>query len=230
MAGDSPRCNVHRVMGLFSPLGLEVLIFTSMESEPGHPRFASRGRAYVYVLPCRAEDVLKVGFSRDPFTRFNDLHRRFFDIFDLDRGMLVAVDHVKEARRIERALIEEFAGDRCVAPLVVREAAAGKTEWYRGVSPEVHALAVQLAGEGGHEVDEPLRPWLLGRIRERADALYDWSSRLHDMARDARAHGADAAEIERVLVDTLDMCDRIGLAVDAHVSAEVARWYRFGGG
>jgi hypothetical protein len=30
-------------------------------------------------------------------------------------------------------------------------------------------------------------------------------------------------------MDTLDMCERIGLAVDAHVSAEVARWYRFGG-
>ena len=229
MAGDSPRCNVHRVMGLFSPRCFEVLNFIGMESDPGHPRFASRGRAYVYVLPCRHEDVLKVGFSRDPFTRFNDLHRRFFDFFDLDRGMLVAVDYVKDARRIERALIERFAADRCVAPLVVREAAAGKTEWYRGVSPAVHAQAAQLAGEGGFDVTAPLRPWLLDRIRERADALYDWSSRLHDMAGDARAHGADAADVERVLMDALDMCERIGLAVDAHVSAEVARWYRFGG-
>lgn len=206
-----------------------VLDFMGMESEPepGHPRFASRGRAYVYVLPCRDEDLLKVGFSRDPFTRFHDLHRRFFDFFDLDRGMLVALDHVKEARRIERALINRFATERCVAPLVVREAAAGKTEWYRGVSPGVHALAAQLAQEGGHEVTAPLRPWLLDRIRERADALYDWSGRLHDIARDARAHGADATDVERVLVDTLDMCERIGLAVDAHVSAEVARWYRW---
>lgn len=230
MAGDSPRCNVHRVMVLFSPrAAVPAVNFASMESEPGHPRFASRGRAYVYVLPCRDEDALKVGFSRDPFTRFHDLHRRFFDFFDLDRGMLVAVDYVKEARRIERALIKEFAGDRCMAPLVVREAAAGKTEWYRGVSAAVHEQAARLAGEGGHPVTAPLRPWLLDRIRERADALYDWSGRLHDMARDARVHGADASDIERVLLDTLDMCDRIGLAVDAHVSAEVARWYRFGG-
>ena len=35
-------------------------------SESPIPRFASRGRAYVYVLPCRDEDLLKVGFSRDP--------------------------------------------------------------------------------------------------------------------------------------------------------------------
>jgi hypothetical protein len=199
-----------------------------MESEFRQPRFASRGRAYVYVLPCRDEDVLKVGFSRDPFTRFHDLHRRFFDFFDLDRGLLVGVDHVKDARRIERVLIERFAADRCVAPLVIREAAAGKTEWYRGVAPAVHALAAQLANEGGFELTEPLKPWLLDRVRERADALYDWSGRLHGIAQEARAYGADAAEVERVLADTLDMCDRLGLDVNAHVSMEVATWYRSG--
>ena len=42
------------------------------------PRFASRGRTFVYVLPCRDEDILKVGFSRDPLDRFRTLHRRFF--------------------------------------------------------------------------------------------------------------------------------------------------------
>jgi len=220
MCTASSACSVPAVPALDS---------VGMESDPGHPRFASPGRAYVYVLPCRNEDVLKVGFSRDPFTRFHDLHRRFFDFFDLDRGLLVAVDRVKEARRIERALIEEFAAHRCVAPLVVREAAAGKTEWYRGVSPGIHALAARLAGEGGHEVSAPLRPWLLDRIRERADVLYDWSSRLHEMARDGRAHGADASAVEGVLMDTLDMCDRIGLSLDACLSAEVASWYRFGG-
>jgi hypothetical protein len=53
-----------------------------MEEDSPYPRFASRGKAYVYVLPCRDEDLLKVGFSRDPFTRFSTLHRRFFDFFD----------------------------------------------------------------------------------------------------------------------------------------------------
>jgi hypothetical protein len=200
-----------------------------MEPEFRQPRFASRGHAYVYVLPCRDEDVLKVGFSRDPFTRFHDLHRRFFDFFDLDRGMLVAVDQVKEARRIERVLIGEFAASRCMAPLVVREAAAGKTEWYRGVAHAVQALATQLAGEGGHQVTEPLKPWLLDRVRERADALYDWSSQLYGVAQEARAYGADARHIERILADTLDMCDRLGLDVTSHVSAEVASWHRSGG-
>lgn len=33
-----------------------------MEGDSPYPRFASRGKAYVYVLPCRDEDLLKVGF------------------------------------------------------------------------------------------------------------------------------------------------------------------------
>ena len=55
-----------------------------MSDEVRYPQFASRGRAYVYVLPCRDEDLLKLGFSRDPFTRFHTLHRRFYEFFDLE--------------------------------------------------------------------------------------------------------------------------------------------------
>ena len=88
------------------------------------PRFASRGRAFVYVLPCRDEDLLKIGFSRDPLQRMRALHRRFFDFFDLDRAFLVATDRVRDARRIERALLTAFADRRSPAPLVVPDAAA----------------------------------------------------------------------------------------------------------
>ena len=106
-----------------------------------YPRFASCGRTFAYVLPCREEDILKVGFSRDPLDRFRPLHRRFFEFFDLDCGLLLHIDHLRDARRIERLFIDTFADCHAPAPLVVPVAAARHTEWLRGVSPQVDALA-----------------------------------------------------------------------------------------
>ncbi|HEX7663459.1 MAG TPA: GIY-YIG nuclease family protein, partial [Polyangiaceae bacterium] len=120
------------------------------------PRFASRGRAFVYVLPCRDEDTLKVGFSRDPLQRLHALHRRFFRFFDLDRALLIETDRVRDARRIERRFITTFADQRAAAPLVVRDAAAGFTEWYRGVHADVDALARTIATDEGFALHAPL--------------------------------------------------------------------------
>ena len=92
-------------------------------AEASFPRFASRGRAFVYVLPCREEDILKVGFSRDPLQRLRTLHRRFYDFFDLDRALLVETDHLRDARAIERLLITGLADHRVLAPLVVPRSA-----------------------------------------------------------------------------------------------------------
>ncbi len=129
-----------------------------MSDEAPYPRFASRGRAYVYVLPCRDEDLLKLGFSRDPFTRFSTLHRRFFEYFDLDRGLLVDAERVSAARRIERRLIETFVEHHATAPLVVSAAAGGHTEWYRGAHPEVSGLLQAIARDEGLPVYGSLRP------------------------------------------------------------------------
>ncbi len=112
-----------------------------MNDEVAYPRFASRGRTFVYVLPCRDEDILKVGFSRDPLQRMRSLHARFFEFFDLDRALLIECEHLRDARRIERLFITTFAEHRAPAPLVVPLAAAGHTEWYRGIHPRVTALA-----------------------------------------------------------------------------------------
>ena len=64
----------------------------AMDEDFTAPRFAARGKAYVYVLPCRDEDLLKVGFSRESMQRFRTLHRSFFECFDLERGLLIEVD------------------------------------------------------------------------------------------------------------------------------------------
>jgi len=95
-----------------------------VNDEAPYPRFASRGRTFVYVLPCRNEDILKVGFSRDPLDRMRTLHPRFFEFFDLDRALLIETDYLRDARRIERLFITTFADSQAPAPLVVRRSAA----------------------------------------------------------------------------------------------------------
>lgn len=189
------------------------------------PRFASRGKAFVYVLPCRDRDLLKVGFARDPLRRFMDLHRRFHAFFDLDRGLLVAVDTVAQARAIERALLTRFAEARAVAPLEVRDVAAGKTEWYQGIDPSVSASAVALAREGGHTVIAPLRVWLAARLGDHADRVYDWAARMHEAIVEAHAYGISADRAEAALALAIERYEGVGLNARELVPDDVAQWY-----
>lgn len=202
-----------------------------MEEDTPYPRFASRGKAYVYVLPCRDEDLLKVGFSRDPFTRFSTLHRRFFDFFDLERGLLLDAERVVHARRIERRLIETFSEQRAMAPLVVPLSAAGHTEWYRGVHAGVTAVLEEIASAEGLILDRSLVPWLHSYLEERADLLHDWSARVVDTL-DWAAHNApedtDARRLRRTLIDTLDMFVAARVAVEPLLSQRVIDWYANG--
>jgi hypothetical protein len=194
------------------------------------PRFASRGRAYVYVLPCRDEDLLKIGFSREPLERFRTLHRRFFEFFDLDRGLLLEVDRVAQARRIERLLLTTWVDQRAPAPLVVPTSAAGHTEWYRGIGGEVTPWVSQLAQDEGLTLHQPLRPWLAAQLSQRADALYDWSERMLAEATLEREHAGlpGPGPMERALLDTLAMCEAMGLPLADLLPEPVAEWYRYG--
>jgi hypothetical protein len=202
-----------------------------MEVNAPYPRFASRGKAYVYVLPCRDEDLLKVGFSRDPFTRFSTLHRRFFDFFDLERGLLLDAERVIHARRIERRLIEAFPEQRAMAPLVVPLSAAGHTEWYRGVHAEVAAMLEDIASSEGLNLSRSLTPWLRDYLVARAELLYDWSSRIVDTL-DWAKHNApddpDAWRLHRTLIDTLDMFVAASVAIELWLPDRVIDWYTHG--
>lgn len=189
------------------------------------PRFASRGKAFVYVLPCRDRDLVKVGFARDPLRRFMDLHRRFHAFFDLDRGLLVAVDKVAEARAIERALLLRFAEARALAPLEVREAAAGKTEWYAGIDPDVARHAEALAAEGNHQVIAPLRSWLAARLGENTDRAYDWAARLFEAVTEAHAYGLAADRAENALALAIERYEAVGIASRTLLPDDVVAWY-----
>lgn len=194
-----------------------------------YPRFAAGGRTYVYLLPCREEDTLKVGFSRHPLQRLHALHRRYFDFFDLDRALLVEVDRLRDARRIERLLIQRFAADRVPPPLVVREAAAGYTEWFRGVAGEADQLVRRLVAEEGLTLHAPLRTWLRERFNEHADALYEYSLRLLESIEyelfnlpPNEQRGTTAAALRHLL----EACESLGLNLDELVPSRVLIWYR----
>lgn len=172
---------------------------------------------------------MKVGFSRNPLQRLHTLHRRYFHFFDLDRALLVEVDHLRDARRIERLLITRLAEYRTPAPLVIREAAAGRTEWFRGVADEAGRLMRTLAADEGLMVHAPLRHWLRQRFSEHADALYDYTSRLLEAVEyeqfnvppdEQSGHAASAMR------HLLDACEAVQLDLDKLVPRPVLTWYR----
>jgi hypothetical protein len=106
--------------------------------------------AFVYVVPARFDDILKIGFSRQPAQRIRSFHSRYFEYFDLDRGFLIAATDEKDARRIERLLALRFADHRTHAPLVIERAPGGSTEWYRGAYPLVLEASTQIVIDGGY--------------------------------------------------------------------------------
>jgi hypothetical protein len=194
-----------------------------------YPRFASRGRSFVYLLPCRDEDLLKLGFSRNPLQRLRTLHPRFFSFFDLDRALLLETERVSEARRIERLLITHFAEQRAAAPLVVPRTAAGHTEWYRGVADAATELLHAQSQAHALPLHAPLRAWLRQCFDEWSDRLYDSTGQLLAAAEYER-HNLPAAQqsrrAEHALMEILDLYHALGIDLQPLLTAPVWRFYQ----
>lgn len=187
-----------------------------------------RGRTFVYVLPSLGEDLTKVGFTQDPIQRFRSFHPRFFSLFDLEQGLLVETAQLRDARRLERLLIERWPEHRASAPLLVAEAAGGHTEWFRGIGDEVDAFVRRTADRYGYVLHAPLSGWLHARFAERADQLYEWSQRLLEMIEWQDANLPEEARdprYARALLDNLDACRAVGMALDKLLPASVLAWY-----
>ena len=97
-------------------------------SPPETTRAPSEGACYLYVLPCAYEDLLKLGFSRQPLARMQALQPRWFEFFDLDRALLVETDTVREARRLELDFGRRLRAHGAPAPLTVRPDDATRPE------------------------------------------------------------------------------------------------------
>ncbi|MCR6700393.1 MAG: GIY-YIG nuclease family protein [Dokdonella sp.] len=192
-------------------------------------RTLRNGRCFVYVLPCRESDTIKVGYARDPLVRLHALHARYFEFFDLDRALLVETDYVRDAREIERRLKQALADDAVTAPLSVREAAGGRTEWFGGAWSRAVALSERICEEDGYLLHPQLSAWL--RVRWFRDAaLYDWSQQALRQIEFLSFNGAPdtAQKLHRELKNALDACDAVGLRLEGKVPGAVLAWYRSG--
>ncbi len=178
----------------------------------------------VYVLPHRAEEFLKLGFSRDPLQRMQNLHRRYFDFFDFDRALFIETESVRDARRVEKELKRALIEHRSPAPLDVRHEARGETEWYRGAYATLRA-AVENYARSGFTVHRDVRGWLRHRLRERAPLLFEWSSQ--QLALIAMEGGSEAKSPRvQTVIDALDACVALELDITDLVPGDVLLWYR----
>lgn len=192
------------------------------------PRIAPRGRTFVYVLPSLGEDLTKVGFTQDPVQRFRTFHSRFFALFDLEQGLLVETGSLRDARRLERLLIERWPEHRAAAPLLVSDTAGGHTEWFRGIGEEVGPFVRRTAERYGYTLHAPLSGWLRARFSERADQLYEWSLRVLEMIEWQLANlppEAHDPRYARTLIDTLDACRAVGMPLGDLLPPVVLAWY-----
>jgi hypothetical protein len=198
-----------------------------IESRDPSPRIPSRARAFVYVASCRDEDILKLGFSRDPLARLRSFHPRYFAFFDLDRSFLIETDRVKDARAIERRLAGKVAEHRAPSPLLVERTAGGHTEWFRGAYDAIHADALRAIAELGHGYHASLRHWLRERLVRQSDMIYEWSNRMLraiEIQRESDPQGA--LELQRTLEAALDAYEHVGLATDHMLPEDVLDWWR----
>lgn len=189
-----------------------------------------RGRAFVYVVGCRDDTLFKIGFTRDPLDRWRTLHPRFFEFFGLDQGILVATEKVGEARALERRLLQDFADYQALAPLAVRAAAGGHSEWFRGTLAEAVDVAKEVASQHAWPWQLP-QEWMRSSLSERRDLLFAWTAAMLEAWEFERHNATPAASAqagaayERALVDALDAFRAVGLDVGDHVPDRVRRWY-----
>ena len=168
------------------------------------------------------EDILKLGHSRDPLVRMQTLHPRYFDFFDLDRALLVRTDTVREARALELKLGRTIKLHNAPSPLVVRRAAAGHTEWYRGALQQLSEEADALE-RAGYTVHRGLRPWLREHLLARSDRLYEWAMQLLD-----QAEPGGGASLPAPARDAIDAYTALGIEVETRLPEALWDWYRAG--
>ena len=194
-----------------------------------HVRGCKLAGAFVYVLPCRHEDILKVGFSRDPLVRMQTLHPRYFEFFDLDRVLLVGTETVGDARTLESQLFQVADLHGAPAPLLVCAAAGGHTEWYRGAYRLLQEAVVRHATTAGFALHAPAGAWLRARLEREAALLFEQSTQILRAIQCARAYGQSAPALEIRLHNLLDAYAALDLEVEHRVPPAVLAWHRLGG-
>lgn len=137
------------------------------------------GRAFLYVLCMDGpEDLLKVGISKNPLTRWCSFHPRWFEVFDLEHSFLIEAESRRDAQSLEAELHRALDAHRCPMPMTMRGWAGGGTEWYRGAYPTVRRLGKELSSQG-YVVRDTARPWLTAALRAQQEMLISMIYQAH---------------------------------------------------
>ena len=185
-------------------------------------RTLSGGPAAVYVLPHRGEEFLKLGFSRDPLARMQNLHPRYFDFFDIERAILIETPRVKDARAIETQLKRRLAEHRAPAPLDIRHEADGESEWYRGAY-EIIAATLGEYETLGYTVFRDGRMQLAERLRKQSAQMFEWAVLQWRAINEGDVFTVSRAT--RALTDALDAYRWFGIDIADVVPPDVAAWH-----
>ncbi|UWX03655.1 GIY-YIG nuclease family protein [Pseudoxanthomonas sp. NC8] len=180
------------------------------------------GRCYAYVFPCRWEDHCKIGFSNDPLSRIATLHPRWFEFFDLERGVLVEAESVRDARDLELELRTGLGEHNAPAPLAIHVPAGGHTEWFRGAESLLQAKLGVLLSRGYRVL--ALEGWARAVLQRRADRLLEWT--LAQLSPDELDGLCGATPAQRRVRDVLDGYLMLGLDPARWLAPAVLGWYR----
>lgn len=189
---------------------------------PGGEPVTIDGRCFAYVFPCAWEDHWKIGFSGDPLGRISALHPRWFGFFDLEAGMLVEAESIRDARDLELELRAGLGEYNAPAPLAIRVPAGGHTEWFRGVQALLVERVAAL-GTRGYRV-YPLRPWLRAAMEQRTDRLHEWT--LSQLSVEELEGMVGATPSQQRVRDVLDAFGVLGIEVEPLLAPSVLGWYR----
>ena len=189
---------------------------------PTGQALAIDGRCFAYVFPCAWEDRCKIGFSADPLGRIAALHPRWFGFFDLEGGMLVEAESIRDARDLELELRAGLGGYNAPAPLAIRVPAGGHTEWFRGVSALL-AERVATLGARGYRTYR-VRGWLHVALEQRAARLHEWT--LAQLSVDELEGLAGPTPAQQRVRDALDACSALGVGLEPRLAPSVLAWYR----
>lgn len=107
------------------------------------------------------------------------------------------------------------------APMAIRSAAGGHTEWFRGVGQALEVAVAQLEQQGYRVF--ALQAWLQAAMAQRIDRLYDWS--LVQLSQDELDGVTGPTATQQMLRDVLDGYRALELPLRAHLPGVIWDWY-----
>lgn len=175
---------------------------------------------FAYYFPCFGEDLCKLGFSHDPLQRIRSLHRRWYEFFDLELGLLIETETERDARDIELLLRRPLSAHNAPMPLTIQSAAGGFTEWFRGSSEQVLAAAETLA-QSGYRLHTPVSGWFRDALTQRVDLLFEWSSAQRALLNQEPSQWQHL----QPLLDELDAYVALSIPLEPALPGDIYAWY-----